>query len=184
MPLVELSVRPGSAISISGLIRHDSSFLKEWTGSDRVHVSRPSFICPSATWPRLKPPLDLGASSTSILEPGLDGRQVLSQRLQLALFATRHFLLLPLQPFNFPFYLVAICYAFLQLLGKFPLCFQQVQIKNQFVPLKLCLVPIQICLVPFQISLVPFPLCPLQFSFQVAEIWICLFLPFVGPYHR
>ena len=100
MPLVELSVRPGSAISISGLIRHDSSFLKEWTGSDRVHVSRLSFICPSATWPRLKPPLDLGASSTSILEPGLDGRQVLSQRLQLALFATRHFLLLPLQPFT------------------------------------------------------------------------------------
>ena len=72
LQLVELGVNFGSAMTINGLIRPDSRFLKEGTGSDGIHVPRPSFICSWAMRSKLKQPLDLGASSSSILDSGLD----------------------------------------------------------------------------------------------------------------
>ena len=67
-----MDVNPGSAMSFSGLTRLASKFLMEGTDSGCVHASRPSFLCPWARRSKLKRPLDLGASSTSILDPGLD----------------------------------------------------------------------------------------------------------------
>ena len=89
LPLVELGVRHGSAISFSGLIRLDSRSLKEGTGSGGVHVSRHLFICSWAMRSRFKRP-----GSFIDFHPRIWSRsrhQGLNWLLHLPFFGTRDF---------------------------------------------------------------------------------------------